>query len=57
MQGYKTQEFVKVRVSGSREEILGTIIFGVSGDKPVRCVLAAIVDRQPASQRKAVSSL
>jgi hypothetical protein len=31
----KTREFMKVLVGGRAEELLGTIIFGVSGDKPV----------------------
>jgi hypothetical protein len=43
-------------VGGRAEEILGTIIFGVSGDKPVRYVLTPTVARQPASQRKEVTS-
>jgi len=40
------------RSRGRAEEILGTNIFGVSGDKPVRYILTATVARQPASQRK-----
>jgi hypothetical protein len=43
---------MKVLVGG---EILGTIIFGVSGDKPVRYILTATVARQPVlNERKSL---